>query len=301
MRYADGAAAPSHRHIQARGLVEAAPSRTNGAEAQSLASRSVEIEESIRFPGAAGSEPGLLVSVVIPTLNEAENLPHVLPELPNEYEVIIVDGGSDDGTTDVAAQLRPEARIVRQTGRGKGNALTCGFAAARGEIIVTVDADGSAKVDEIPRFVDVLRSGADFAKGSRFLGGGGSADITLIRRLGNAFLSGLVNVLFRTRYTDLCYGYNAFWSRYLPDLHVDCDGFEVETQINIRACKAGLVVVEVPSFEESRIHGVSNLHAIRDGLRVLRTILGERFGGGRPRPSLVLVPSEAGAPGEMGE
>jgi glycosyltransferase involved in cell wall biosynthesis len=216
----------------------------------------------------------------VPTLNEAANLPHVLRQIPSEYEVLIVDGGSNDGTPDVAAALRPDARVVQQTGRGKGNAVLCGFAAARSDIIVMLDADGSARVEEIPRFLDALVAGADFAKGSRFLGDGGSADITFVRRLGNVFLTGLVNLLFRVRYTDLCYGYNAFWADSVAGLSLDADGFEIETQLNIRACKAGLLITEVPSFEDTRIHGASNLHAVRDGVRVLRTILEERFARG---------------------
>ena len=107
--------------------------------------------------------------------------------------------------------------------------------------------------------------------------GGGSVDITPLRMLGNRFLNGTVNVLFGTNYSDLCYGYNAFWSDVLPTINVDCDGFEVETLINVRAAKAGLKVAEVPSIEQERIHGVSKLHPIRDGLRVLRTILSERL------------------------
>jgi glycosyltransferase involved in cell wall biosynthesis len=218
------------------------------------------------------------VCVIVPTLNEAANLPHVLPRIPADYDVIIIDGGSIDGTPEVAATLRPSARMLTQAGRGKGDALACGFAAAQSDIVVMLDADGSARVEEIPRFLEALAAGADFAKGSRFLGDGGSADITRIRSFGNKLLSGLVNLLFGTSYTDLCYGYNAFWTDCVPDLAIDAEGFEVETQLNIRACKAGLLVVEVPSFEERRIHGVSNLHAVRDGVRVLRTILRERFG-----------------------
>jgi glycosyltransferase involved in cell wall biosynthesis len=218
------------------------------------------------------------ICVLIPTLNEAENLPHVLTRIPPEYEVVIVDGRSTDGTAAVATVLRPSARVIEQNGRGKGDAIVCGFAAARSEIIVMLDADGSARVDEIPRFIDALLAGADFAKGSRFLGDGGSADITLLRRIGNYALTRLVNLLFHARYTDLCYGYNAFWADRVAELALDADGFEVETQLNIRACKAGLLVTEVPSFEDTRIHGASNLHAVRDGLRVLRTIIRERFG-----------------------
>jgi hypothetical protein len=219
-----------------------------------------------------------MISVVIPTLNEAANLPHVLTRLPDSVdEVVLVDGHSVDDTIAVARALCPDVRIVLQDGRGKGNALACGFAAASGDIIVMLDADGSTDPAEIPTFVAALTAGHDFAKGSRFAPGGGSADITPLRWLGNRFLSMLVNALFRTRYSDLCYGYNAFWRRCLPHLHVTCNGFEVETLINIRVARARLSVAEVPSVEHERLFGESNLNAMRDGLRVLRTIVSERL------------------------
>jgi glycosyltransferase involved in cell wall biosynthesis len=214
------------------------------------------------------------VSVVIPTLNEAENLPHVLPLLGG-YEVIVVDGGSTDGTLDVVRAYAPDALILRQNRRGKGNALMCGIDAAAGDIVVTLDADGSARVDEIPRFVQALEAGADFAKGSRHLAGGGSADLTPLRSLGNRFLGLVVNVLFGTRYTDLCYGFNAFWTRHAPVLAITCDGFEVETLLHLRAHVAKLAVVEVPSYEDLRLNGTSKLRPFRDGMRILKTILQE--------------------------
>ncbi len=217
------------------------------------------------------------VSVVIPTLNEALNLPHVLAELPScVHEVVIVDGLSTDGTPEVAARIRPDAKIVFQSKRGKGDALQCGFEAATGDILVMMDADGSADPQEIPAFIEALLHGADFAKGSRFRPGGGSSDITRLRMAGNRILSGTVNLLFRTRYSDLCYGYNAFWRHCLPAMSVDCAGFEVETLINIRIARAGLTIAEVPSFERDRMYGQSNLRTFRDGGRVLRTILRER-------------------------
>jgi glycosyltransferase involved in cell wall biosynthesis len=218
------------------------------------------------------------VTTIIPTLNEAENLPHVLKQLPNGVnELIIVDGHSTDSTIHVAKSMRPDARVVLQDRKGKGNALACGFAAARGDIIVMIDADGSTDPTEIPTFISPLIQGADFVKGSRYMEGGGSADITGVRSLGNRLLGTSVNMMFGTSYTDLCYGYSAFWRRVLPHLQITCDGFEVETLLNVRAAKAGFNIVEVPSFEQERIHGVSNLNAWRDGRRVLKTILSERF------------------------
>jgi len=231
------------------------------------------------------------VSVVIPALNEARNLPHVFSAIPDDvYEVILVDGNSVDDTVAVARQLWPGVHVVTQNRKGKGNALACGFAAATGDIIAMIDADGSADLGEIPRFVQALLEGADFAKGTRSGAGGGSADITRMRNAGNRALSTLFNLIYRTRFSDLCYGYNVFWRRHLPVLDLDIttpppddgegmlwgDGFEIETLIHIRVAKSGLSVTEVPSFEHSRIHGVSNLSAFSDGLRVLRTILVER-------------------------
>lgn len=218
------------------------------------------------------------VSVVVPTLNEAKNLPHVFGKLADQdvYEVVLVDGFSTDNTIEVAKALRPDVRIVHQTRRGKGNALKHGFEAATGDIIVMLDADGSADPAEIPAYVEALTNGADFAKGTRFANGGGSSDITRLRRVGNWGLNTLTNVLYRTKFTDLCYGYNAFWKRCLPHMNVDCDGFEVETLINVRVAKAGLKIAEVGSYEADRIHGQSNLNTFRDGWRVLKTIFKER-------------------------
>ena len=191
--------------------------------------------------------------------------------------MILVDGHSTDDTVAVAQAIFPDVRVVLQDGRGKGNALACGFAVAHGDIIVMLDADGSTDPAEIPRFVEVLLAGSDFAKGSRFAPGGSSSDITAVRRLGNRALVVLVNVLFGTRFSDLCYGYNAFWRDCLAYMQVNCDGFEVETLINVRVARAGLRIAEVPSVEHERLFGESKLHAVRDGLRVLRTIITERF------------------------
>ena len=225
------------------------------------------------------------VSVVIPAKNEARNLPGLLAELPDGlHEVVLVDGASVDGTVQAALRARPDTVVVQQTRTGKGNALACGFAACTGDVIVMLDADGSADPAEIPRFVAALVGGADFAKGSRFLPGGGSCDLTRLRRLGNSALAFLMNRMYRTSYTDLCYGYNAFWRSRVESFALPAaagtkaahgDGFEIETLLATRVANARLAVAEVASYERERRFGESHLNTWRDGWRVLRTIVRE--------------------------
>ncbi|HEX4308007.1 MAG TPA: glycosyltransferase family 2 protein [Solirubrobacterales bacterium] len=216
------------------------------------------------------------VSVVVPAMNEEKNIGAVLAKLPaGLHEVILVDGNSKDATIAVAQAACPRIRVVHQRGRGKGDALRAGFATVTGNAVVMLDADGSADPAEIPRFVAVLEAGADFAKGSRYLPGGGSDDITILRTSGNKVLSAAANVLHGTRFTDLCYGYNAFWVRCLPFISLDTPGFEVETLINLRMASSGMQITEVPSYELQRVHGTSNLNTFRDGYRVLWTIFVE--------------------------
>jgi glycosyltransferase involved in cell wall biosynthesis len=221
-----------------------------------------------------GNQDHPTISVVIPTYNEAQNLPHVLPYIPAIVsEISLVDGHSNDDTVAVAQQLLPNIRVIQQKGKGKGDALRTAFAACTGDIIVTLDADGSSDPMEIPRFVDALGWGYDFAKGSRFLTGADSSDISFIRRLGNKALCSLVNLLFGMRFTDLCYGYNAFWRWCLDEIAIESGGFEIETEMILSMHKARLKIVEVPSHEHRRVYGESKLHALGDGLGVLMTIL----------------------------
>jgi glycosyltransferase involved in cell wall biosynthesis len=230
-----------------------------------------------------------LISIVVPALNEALNLSVVLPQLPDVHEVILVDGGSVDGTVMAARRARPEIITVLQGRKGKGNALAAGFARVTGDIVVMFDADGSADPAEITRFVEALKNGAEFAKGSRYVAGGGSSDITRLRSLGNRFLNTVFNLGFRTRYTDLCYGYNAFWADLIPVLELPDhrapalehgtmlwgDGFEIETVINCRFAAAGVEFAEVASVERLRMFGETNLRTFHDGFRVLRTLVTE--------------------------
>lgn len=217
------------------------------------------------------------VSLVIPARNEASNLHHVLKKIPHWVsEVILVDGASSDGTIDVAQAHCPGIKVIRQHGLGKGNALIEGFQAAKGDIIAVIDADGSMDATELHAMVGQLMCGADLVKGSRFLQGGGSTDIEWYRRAGNLGLVWLTRLLYGARYSDLCYGYLAFWRQALDSLAPDTPGFEIEALINVRALKGRMKVVEVASFESPRIHGESQLKTFHDGSRILRTILAER-------------------------
>jgi len=224
------------------------------------------------------------VSVVIPTLNEQNNIRWVLERLPHIVdEVVLVDGHSSDRTVEVARSVRPDIVVVRQHSHGKGAAMRVAFAAATSDLIVMMDADGSMEPAEIHRFVTPLMNGYDFVKGSRFLGGGGSTDLTVLRKLGNQALVRMTNSMFLIRFTDLCYGFCSFRRDCLPALALTAHGFEIETELVVHALKAHLRIAEVPSMELPRRSGSSNLHAFRDGKRVLRMLLRERFVR-RPRP-----------------
>src|SRR5579859_404287 len=268
-----------------------------------------------RRPGQGGPPcPGELrqlprsapsVSVVIPALNEAGAIGWVLERMPDWVsEVILVDGRSADATEIVARDLVPDLVVVHQPELGKGAALRAGFAAAKGEIIAMLDADGSTDPDELGRFIRALQHGAEFVKGSRHLPNGGSEDLTRLRSLGNQMFVRLANLLYGCDFTDLCYGYCAFWRRSLPLLALTADGFEIETELVLRAVKAGLKIAEVPSVELPRRAGLSNLNAFRDGRRVLRTILAERprrlRSPTRVQARIRLVPVTVPAPGSPG-
>jgi glycosyltransferase involved in cell wall biosynthesis len=238
--------------------------------------------------GRRSPSPRRRLSVVIPAKNEARNIGWVISRLPAIVdEVVLVDGHSTDGTIEVARALRPDVVVVQDDAPGKGAALRAGFAAATGDHIVMMDADGSMDPVEIPVLLAKLAEGNDLVKGSRFLGGGGSEDFSLLRKLGNRGLLLVANVLFGSSSSELCYGYAAFSRAAVLGLELTAVGFEVETQLFLRATRSGLRVAEVPSFEAARRSGVSNLHTFRDGWRVLVTIFAERVRRSQSQPVTV--------------
>jgi glycosyltransferase involved in cell wall biosynthesis len=220
------------------------------------------------------------ISVIICTLNEEQNLSHVLPKIPEWVdEILVVDGHSTDNTVEVAKRIRPEIKILYQSGEGKGDALRLGVKHASGDIIVTLDADGSTDPEELSRFIEPLLDGYDFAKGSRFVRGF-PPNKPKHRILGNLIITITFNLLFFRGYTDLCSGYNAFWKKKLEqvDLHSH-DGFENEPLINTRARKKGLKVIEVEHTDSGRLGGDIKEQSWRQGFKGIKSIVRERFSG----------------------
>lgn len=267
----------------------------------------VDVADPFRGDGIRESRPPLgdrwltvTVTAVIPARNEAENIPWVIRRLPSFVtEVIVVDGSSDGETSAAAVACGPHVRVIRQRAIGKGAALAAGLAAASGEVAVILDADGSMDPAEVPSLISALLAGADVAKGSRIIAGAGSADLSWLRRRGNAVLTALANRLYRRHWTDLCYGYAALWTDLLPTLDLKRTslntpgkvasrmvrrlrrgvgyghGFEIEAILLARCARLGLRIAEVPSYEHRRRSGASQLVTFRDGARVLTALLTE--------------------------
>ncbi len=217
------------------------------------------------------------VTALICTLNEAENLPHVIPLIPTWVdEVLIVDGHSTDGTVEQAQKLRPSVRVLTQPGRGKGDALKFGVERADGDIIVTLDADGETDPSELPAFVEAVQRGCDFAKGSR-LAHGRPVRMPFYRWVGNKVLAETYNLLYGTRFTDVCSGYTSFRKQSFLRLELTYDHCEMEQQMLARARKSRMRIVEIPHHSDGRIAGASKISGIKQGLIDWMVIIKERF------------------------
>jgi glycosyltransferase involved in cell wall biosynthesis len=221
----------------------------------------------------------LNVGILIPARNEEKNIENVIRRLKHlgYKNVIVIDGGSEDATLKIAE--KSGVRVIRQEGLGKGNAVrqVLGNGYFDVDALVLMDADGSMAPEEIPVFIEALTLGADVVKGSRFLKGGSTYDMSLMRRFGNGLMMISVNLLFSTKYTDLNYGFAAFSKRALAKLTplLQAKNFEIEAEIFIKAAELGLEVREVPSIEFKRKYGSSKLNALRDGLSIYGTIVRE--------------------------
>lgn len=237
-----------------------------------------------------------LISLVIPTKNEKINLKKLLPLIP-EYidEVIIVDANSRDGTAEFANMAEAVNKVFIQSSPGKGSALCIGLQNAKHEYILCMDSDGSMSPKEFPLILDhLIFSKADVVKGSRYLVGGGSDDLSVFRSLGNRVLLAITKILYKCTWTELAYGYFGLSAAAVRNLDLADitkklpsglifkkeaygQGFEIEAVVFCRAVRRNLKIMEFPSYEQSRWNGTSNLKAIKDGARVLIAIFIERL------------------------
>jgi glycosyltransferase involved in cell wall biosynthesis len=216
------------------------------------------------------------VSVIICTLNEEENIAEVIGKIPKWVsEVILVDGYSKDSTVSIAKQILPSLRVLLQPGRGKDSAMKYGFRNATGDIIVTLDADGSTDPSQIPDFVSELLKGNDFSKGSRFLKE--EPIMPFHRKVGNKVLALYTNILYGTKYTDVCCGYNAFWTERLKKINFIDNQFDYEPVLCAKIKRAGLKVAEVHCRDRGRKTGNSKLPMPTQGIKAAYAVLRYRL------------------------
>ena len=227
------------------------------------------------------------ITVLICALNEAKSLPYVLPKIPDWVdEILLVNGHSVDETVEITKKINPDIRILCQPGHGKANALEYGVKQATGEIIVTLDADGETDPSDISRFIEPILNGYDLAKGSRLIKGQRHGK-SLYRWFGNKVLASTCNLLYNTRFTDVCSGYNAFWKAGFLKLGLTYNmkeaGCSMDQQMIVRAKKAGMKIKEIPHTSYGRIAGVSAIdgftQATKQGFTIWFTIIKERFNG----------------------
>jgi glycosyltransferase involved in cell wall biosynthesis len=227
--------------------------------------------------GSDRSQPTLLVSVVIPCLNEEENIERcvraaleAIDGMDGTGEVLVVDNDSDDRSAEFAAAAG--ARVIHEPRRGYGSAYLAGFTAAQGAYIVMADADLTYDFDEIPHFVAELEDGAELVMGDRMENIHPGAMPWLHRYIGNPILTGLLNVLFKTGVNDAHCGMRALRKDVLPRLDLRTTGMEFASEMVIRASKEKLRIAEFPIEYHPR-GGESKLSSFRDGWRHLRFLL----------------------------
>jgi glycosyltransferase involved in cell wall biosynthesis len=221
-----------------------------------------------------------LVSVIIPVFNEEVTVGNVvtrtkktLEKMGVRYEVLVVDDGSDDRSADVAQERK--ASVLRECHKGKGFALRCGFGHAKGELVVTLDADGSHKPEEIPLVLRSLMEGrADFVVGSRFANSeDNKTKIPKINRTGNRLFNTMTGYLTGLKITDSQSGFRAIRASLIKRMKLSSRGYEVESEMLVKALRMGARVEETPISFDQRTVGSSKLDPIRDGARILYAII----------------------------
>lgn len=218
------------------------------------------------------------VSIVIPTLNESENLKTVLPRIPklkDICEIILLDGHSTDDTITVAKNIMSDIKIFFQKGKGKGDAINCAAEVVKGEYFLILDSDGSQSPEEIPLYIAKASEGYDLVKGSRFLPGAAVEEQDYLRTWIVKTANSVANFFWKTNFSDICYGMFLVRTIAYKSLRISSTGFNIEWELMRKASKNGLHTIEIPSVERNRIHGKSNINYFRDGWMIATTVFKE--------------------------
>ncbi len=215
-------------------------------------------------------------SVVLPTRNEADSIADVVAgcraHTPDATEILVVDDGSQDRTAERAS--RAGATVIRiATSRGKGHAVKTGLQAARGSVVVLMDADGQDDPADIPRLLEALGPGVAMVIGSRFAGTFEPGSITSLHWWGNRGLTALVNALYGTSLSDTQAGFKCIRRRWIRLDELRSDGYDIEVELLLNVLVRGGAIEEVPVKRKRRDHGASGLRTVRDGVRILGRIL----------------------------
>ena len=222
----------------------------------------------------------VFVSVVIPVFNEEATVGDIvtrtkktLVKLGVSYEILVVDDGSDDKSADISQEL--DAHVLRYPHRGKGFALRSGFRQAKGEIVVTLDADGSHQPEEIPLVLRyLLEDRADFIVGSRFSNSeANKTKIPKMNRIGNRLFNNLTGYLTGVKISDSQSGFRAIRTSLIKRMKLRSHGYEVESEMLVKALRMGERVTETPISFDQRTVGNSKLDPLRDGVRILYAII----------------------------
>ena len=218
-----------------------------------------------------------VISVVIPAYNEEKTIGEVLEKtlqvmesMKTPYEIIVVDDGSTDRTRTEASKYKVTL-LTNGKNRGKGYALRKGFKHVRGQIIVTLDSDGSHDPKDIPRLIEPLYNGIDIATGSRFINN--KEVTTKLNKLGNRIINAIIMTLTGKYITDSQTGFRAIKRKVLQKLNLKAQGYEIETEITVKGLKNGFKYIEIPINCKKRTHSCSKLRILQDGIKILKTIL----------------------------
>lgn len=222
-------------------------------------------------------------SLIIPTLNEIDGVRAVMPRIDRSWcdEILVVDGGSSDGTVEwLRANGYP---VVLQDEPGIGNAYRKAYAHTTGDVILTFSPDGNSIPELIPELIAAMSSGHDLVIVSRYLGKARSEDDDRLTSVGNVFFTTAINLLFGGHYTDALVIFRAYRRNLIRRLEIDAPHMTYEAQISIRAAKYGLRVAEISGDEPRRIGGERKMHPFRTGWTILREMGRELL---RPRRAL---------------